>query len=208
MIQQGDTLIYNKEQLARWQTDPLYDYNRELVRPEVDIYELLTRWFWELLYKFFGSSFADKYSEPILIGVFIVVVLLVVWFIYRKRPELFMRTSSQKPLAYTIHEDSIYRVDFAEDIEKALASGDYKEAVRLLYLQTLKALDDKQIIDWQLHKTPTEYVYEVKQGKGRTVFQTMTRLFLQVRFGNFDADEPLFERMRLLQLDIEKEVAG
>ena len=46
-------------------------------------------------------------------------------------------------------------------IADALCPTDYREAVRLLYLQTLKQLSDGKRIDWQLYKTPTQYIYEV-----------------------------------------------
>lgn len=55
--------------------------------------------------------------------------------------ELFMR-SRKSTLPYTVGEDTIYGVDFAERIADALARTDYREAVRLLYLQTLKQLSD------------------------------------------------------------------
>ena len=65
------------------------------------------------------------------------ILVLVIWFVYKKRPELFMR-SRKSTLPYTVGEDTIYGVDFAERIADALARTDYREAVRLLYLQTLK----------------------------------------------------------------------
>ena len=85
-------------------------------------------------------------------------------------------------------EDTIYGVDFAERIADALARTDYREAVRLLYLQTLKQLSDGKRIDWQLYKTPTQYIYEVRL----PAFRQMTNHFLRVRYGNFEATETLF----------------
>lgn len=121
------------------------------------------------------------------------------WFVYKKRPELFMR-SRKSTLPYTVGEDTIYGVDFAERIADALARTDYREAVRLLYLQTLKQLSDGKRIDWQLYKTPTQYIYEVRL----PAFRQMTNHFLRVRYGNFEATETLFHAMRDLQKEVEK----
>ena len=74
------------------------------------------------------------------------------------------------------------------------------EAVRLLYLQTLKQLSDGKRIDWQLYKTPTQYIYEVRL----PAFRQMTNHFLRVRYGNFEATETLFHAMRDLQKEVEK----
>ena len=78
-------------------------------------------------------------------------LLLIVWFVYRKRPELFM-VSHKNALPYTVEEDTIYGVDFPGGIAEALSRQNYREAVRLLYLQTLKQLSDAERIDWQLIK--------------------------------------------------------
>ena len=119
--------------------------------------------------------------------------------VYKKRPELFMR-SRKSTLPYTVGEDTIYGVDFAERIADALARTDYREAVRLLYLQTLKQLSDGKRIDWQLYKTPTQYIYGVRL----PAFRQMTNHFLRVRYGNFEATETLFHAMRDLQKEVEK----
>lgn len=204
MIHQSDTLSCDTARLAYWQNNPAYDYNRELQTPELDLYRWLTMQLGELLSKIFGSRFAENYTEPILITIFIVIVLLLVWFVYKKRPELFMR-SRKKTIAYTVHEDTIYGVDFDAEIKDALARKDYKEAIRLLYLQTLKMLSDRELIDWQLYKTPTQYIYEVKSEAQRNVFRALTNSFLRVRYGNFEATEQLFSEMLALQREIGKE---
>lgn len=108
--------------------------------------------------------------------------------------------SRKSTLPYTVGEDTIYGVDFAEGIADALVRTDYREAVRLLYLQTLKQLSDGKRIDWQLYKTPTQYIYEVRL----PAFRQMTSHFLRVRYGNFEATETLFHAMRDLQKEVEK----
>ena len=58
--------------------------------------------------------------------------------------------SHKNSLPYTVEEDTIYGVDFPKGIDEALSRRDYREAIRLLYLQTLKQLSDAERIDWQL----------------------------------------------------------
>ena len=110
-----------------------------------------------------------------------------------------MRSSKNK-LPYEVEEDTIYGVDFSGGIADALSRSDYREAVRLLYLQTLKRLSDAARIEWQPYKTPTQYLYEVRL----PAFRQLTNHFLQVRYGNFEATEELFREMQALQEEIEK----
>lgn len=196
----ADTLVCDTVQIALWQSDPAYSYNRELITPEINFFEWIGKQFGELLRKIFGSRFAEEYSGGVLICIAIIILLLIVWFVYRKRPELFM-SSRQNTLPYTVGEDTIYGVDFSKGITDAISRRDYREAVRLLYLQTLKRLSDAERIDWQLYKTPTQYLNEVRL----PAFRQLTNHFLRVRYGNFEATEELFHMMQSLQEDIEKE---
>ncbi|MDD3040265.1 DUF4129 domain-containing protein [Bacteroides sp.] len=194
-----DTLVYDKAQIAAWQSDVAYNYNRELITPEINIFEWLNRQFGEFLRKIFGSRFSEQYSELILICIAIILLLLIIWFVYRKNPGLFMR-SPKSALPYSVEEDTIYGVDFPGGITDALAHNDYREAVRLLYLQTLKHLSDEKRIDWQPYKTPTQYNSEVRM----PAFRELTNHFLRVRYGNFEATEELFGKMQTLQGEIAK----
>ena len=151
----ADTLVCDTAQVAAWQSDPAFAYSRELIAPEINVLEWFSRWFGKLLDKIFGNTLVAEYSEVVLICIAVLILVLVIWFVYKKRPELFMR-SRKSTLPYTVGEDTIYGVDFAERIADALARTDYREAVRLLYLQTLKQLSDGKRIDWQLYKTPTQ----------------------------------------------------
>ena len=195
----ADTLVCDTAQVAVWHSDVAYDYNRELIAPEINLLEWFNRWFGEVMRKIFGSNFAEEYSELILIGIAILILILIGWFVYKKHPELFTY-SRKNALPYTVEEDTIYGVDFAKGITDALSRHDYREAVRLLYLQTLKQLSDEGRIDWQLYKTPTQYINEVRL----PAFRQLTHHFLRVRYGNFEATEALFHTMYSLQEDVKK----
>ena len=199
MTSPADTLVCDTAQLALWRADAAYDYNRELIAPDINLFESFNRWFAEVMMKIFGNGFVTENSELILIGIAILLLGLIGWFVYRKNPGLFVY-SRKDGLPYTVAEDTIYGVDFARAIDTALSRGDYREAVRLLYLQTLKRLDEEKRIDWQPNRTPTQYIYEVKS----PAFRQLTHHFLRVRYGNFEADETLFRTMRSLQDEVQE----
>ena len=70
----------------------------------------------------------------------------------------------------------------------------------LLNVEMCDFIHDAERIDWQLYKTPTQYIYEVRL----PAFRQMTNHFLRVRYGNFEATEELFREMQALQEEIEK----
>ena len=58
----ADTLVCDTAKIALWRSDPAYDYNRELITPELNLFEWISKQFGELLRKIFGSRFAEEYS--------------------------------------------------------------------------------------------------------------------------------------------------
>lgn len=97
----ADTLVCDTAQVAVWQSDPAFAYSRELIAPEINVLEWFSRWFGKLLDKIFGNTLVAEYSEVVLICIAVLILVLVIWFVYKKRPELFMR-SRKSTLPYTV----------------------------------------------------------------------------------------------------------
>jgi len=192
-----DTLYYDTAKIARYQANSHFDYNSQLVHRNINIFDILRNWFRELVESLLGNEFAEKYSGTILTIIFLIIILLLIFFIYKKRPELFYK--EKRNWKYNVEEETIYGVDFGSEIANAVSSSDYQLAVRLIYLQTLKYLSDKEYIDWQTYKTPTEYLYEMKRKEVMEEFRHLTNRFLMVRYGNFEATEATYQSAKSLQ---------
>lgn len=78
-----DTLAYNIDLVNTWQADPSYYYNRELLTPDINIMEWLSRQIGKLLQELFGSRVMSEYGEVILIVLVVLLLLFLVWFIYK-----------------------------------------------------------------------------------------------------------------------------
>jgi hypothetical protein len=192
---QADTIVYDAEKIAGYQADPLFDYKSQLNMPEFSWFELIARWFNSIINKIFSGQFEERFTTPVMITLFIMALLAVLFFLYKKRPELFFREKKTGSIAYDIEEENIHDIDFAEEIETALDVKDYRLAIRLMYLKTLRYLSDNNYIDWQIHKTPTEYFYELKKTSKKKDFRILTSYFLEVRYGNREVSPGLFEKV-------------
>ena len=205
---QADTIIYDAQKIADYQADRRFDYNSQLYKPDYSLLDIFAKWFNRLINSIFSGKFEENVTTPIMIILFIAAILSILFFLYKKRPELFMKTKKTAPLNYDIEEENIHGIDFNIEISMALDSGDYRLAIRLLYLQTLRLLSDNKLIDWQIHKTPTEYLYEIRNSEMKPLFRELTNRFLQVRYGNYTASPELFETMREMQTDLKKITEG
>ena len=203
MVHFSDTIIYDVTKIAEYQADKRFDYNSQLTVPKFNLWEIIIRWLSQFLSRFFENDTAEGIARWLLIAFFIIVVLLLIYFIYKKRPELFLR-EKKTLLPYQIEEENIYRIDFESELAAALLSADFRTAIRIVYLQTLRHIADKQWIDWQVYKTPTEYIYELKPIGLKTPFRDFTNRFLQIRYGNFKATRELFDSMCTLRDELKR----
>lgn len=193
----SDTLSCDTTQLSLWRSDGAYDYGRELTAQQVNLMEWLLQQVENFLNSLFGEVTGHRLTLPLIIIAGLALIGMVGWYICRTHPGLFVKNRRQTD---EMEEETIYGIDFDDEIARAVEKNDYTAAVRWVYLQTLRQLSDTGRIEWQLYKTPTQYVYECRHA----AFRELTNHFLRVRYGNFKADEPMYHRL----CDLQREVMG
>lgn len=82
--------------------------------------------------------------------------------------------------------ENVHELDFDTLITNAVNGANYRLAIRLYYLKTLKKLSDNGLINWQKNKTNFEYYYELKGVEQRKQFYDLTRVFESVWYGNHE----------------------
>jgi ABC-type dipeptide/oligopeptide/nickel transport system permease component len=158
-------------------------------------------WFWSLF------DFKDKRVTNnffvFLKYFFIVLGVAAITFLVLKLAGInvlntFRRNPQVAKLAYAESEENIHEIDFDNEIEKAIAVHNYRLAVRMLYLKSLKQLSDKGLIDWQLNKTNTTYINELTDNNQREAFKQLTNQFEYVWYGDFAINGDVFKNISLL----------
>ncbi len=81
-------------------------------------------------------------------------------------------------------------------LRNAIKNGNYRLAVRYLYLQSLKRLSEKKFIEINTNKTNYEYVTEVRRHKFANEFASLTLQYEYVWYGEYPVDERLFEQIQ------------
>ena len=196
-----DTLSCDTTLLSLMRNNGAYDYNRELVTPQVSLWDWVMQKLEEFLGRLFGEVTGHHLTLPLVIMAGLALLGLILWFLYKYRPELFFKNKKNR-FAEEEEGETIYGIDYEAEIKHAVSRGDYPGAVRWVYLQTLRYLSDTHQIDWQLYKTPTQYVYECRE----SAFRELTSHFLRVRYGHFEADASLFNEMNRLQETLKQKI--
>ncbi len=99
--------------------------------------------------------------------------------------------------SYTVSEDDIHAISFDNAIQQAVNAGNFRLAIRLLYLQALKNLSDKGYIDWQINKTNSDYIQEVVSKPWHSLFQLLTWRFEYTWYGERNMEKDDFNQLQL-----------
>ena len=108
---------------------------------------------------------------------------------------IFSRKVKTTGLEYMEYTENIHAIDFDGELQKAIQTGNYRLAVRLLYLDCLKTLSDYQLIDWQPAKTNANYIDELSNTPLKDEFRQLTRQFEYVWYGDFGINQRHFTHL-------------
>jgi len=126
----------------------------------------------------------------------IVAIGLFVYLVYR----LFLSNSSffsrnRKNISSDIQVTTEDTSDPDSMLRNAIKNGNYRLAVRYLYLQALRRLSEKKFIEINSNKTNFEYVNEVRKHKFANEFASLTLQYEYVWYGEYPLDERLFNQI-------------
>jgi hypothetical protein len=174
------------DKLRDFQNSREYQYDYEAKPPQNP---LLKFWYWFLrkLGEFFVSKSYQNFWQYVILAA---LAGLTIWLLAKAQVLgfLFPKKGESLPLDYDMLTEDIHAIDFAESIEQAIEARNFRLAVRLLYLQTLKRLTDAGRIAWKPDKTNRQYVQEMKSAD----FEQLTTQFEYVWYGDFPVDERRF----------------
>ena len=148
-----------------------------------------------------------KYAEPfylqnwfrtllwiIIVGAFIAVL---VWFLIESDIKLFRKKAKtlQSSEDIKINED-IFSINYEEELQKAITNQNYRLGVRLMYLHVLRLLSEKNIIEYKIERTNSDYLLQLFNTSYYKDFFRLTRNFEYVWYGKFDISPAAFEIIR------------
>ncbi|WP_131538429.1 DUF4129 domain-containing protein [Pedobacter nototheniae] len=174
------------------QKDFIYDD----VAPEtLSWWDRFLNWLGNLLSKVFGKTIGGGFLKYLLIAVAIALIVFIVMKLIGIDFKVLTGKSKMLEVPFEESLENIHEINFDEQIEKALQSNNYRLAVRLLYLKTLKKLSDHQVIIWLPEKTNQAYIQEIKQVDNQIAFSKLTQQFEYIWYGEFFIDQQNFERI-------------
>jgi hypothetical protein len=140
------------------------------------------RWFRDLLWFVILSSF---------VGVVLWYLVSSNILIFRKNPKKIVHEHGTEE-----ETDDIFALNYDKEIAAATEAGNYRLAVRLWYLRTLKGLSDKGLIDYRYGRTNSDYVTQLNKSTYYRDFFRLTRNFEYTWYGQFHLSADAYAMMR------------
>ncbi|NVO86775.1 DUF4129 domain-containing protein, partial [Hymenobacter terrestris] len=168
--------------------------------------------FWRELWSWIVGLFSGKTYETR--GRYVVYALFAAAFAYvllrllqLDLTGLLGRRGRTLPLPYESLAEDIRGIDFAAELARAEQAGNYRLALRLGYLQTLRQLSDQGLIAWQPDKTNHDYLRELAGTPPRAAgFRALTRQFEYVWYGELPLSAHQYPELREQQRSFQNEL--
>ncbi len=139
-------------------------------------------------------SWFQTFLWVIILGVFVIGL-----FIYLRGSNVGLFRKKNKRLASTGEEEiseDIFAINYQREIDKAAAQGNYRLAIRLLFLKLLKNMSEKSIILYKQDKTNLDYLGELHPTNYYTNFFRITRNYEYSWYGHFMVSEDAYKIIR------------
>lgn len=195
---------FNADALDKYKRNPDFDYREANSKTGLNWWQRFWNWFWELIAQLFGNSqptasSSFPFMKYIIVGAAVfLLVFIIIKLAGLNISNIFNREATEIQIPYSESLENIHQITFEEEIEKALNQRNYRLAIRLLYLSTLKQLNDAHLIQWQLEKTNSAYLNELNDAAQRQSFGILTRQFEYVWYGDFPVDGKAFQNINIL----------
>lgn len=111
----------------------------------------------------------------------------IIWYLAGSNVGLFRQKA--KPLDTAQEEElpeDIFAINYQKEIDKAAAQGNYRLAIRLMYLRLLKDLTEHNIIQYKQDRTNFDYLLQLQPTAYYKDFFRVTRHYEYSWYGKFD----------------------
>ena len=172
-----------------------FQYDKVAV-PMISLWDRFWNWFWKMVDNILSTKTSNKILNwSISIAAFFIIAFFVMTVIGMNKNKLFNKDGSGN-IDYNVANNNIHGIDFNTAIEAAIAKNNYRIATRLLYLQTLKLLTNKDLIDWKINKTNATYVQELIGHPQQYSFAQLTNYFDKVWYGETNVEVEKFDQLK------------
>jgi hypothetical protein len=143
------------------------------------------------------NFFASSITQALFWGIGIFIILFVLYKLYLSGGFFNTNTKSFK----TTHqieeeEETLENIDVAPLLQKAIQAGNYRLAIRYLFLQNLQKLAKYKIIVLATHKTNKHYFQDISNRTLAKEFASISTMYEYAWYGNYEISQQNFVQLQ------------
>ncbi|MEX6687421.1 hypothetical protein QTN47_07970 [Danxiaibacter flavus] len=138
-------------------------------------------------------------TARVLIWSLVIAFLAFLFIVYLINNKILLATKGRKikqEEGEATASENIFDIDFKTSINKAIADNDLRLATRLCFLQMLKQMSLKNIIQYGFDKTNMDYLFELNGTPYFKDFATASRNYEYVWYGKFAITKEQFDDLK------------
>lgn len=131
----------------------------------------------------------------IIIAVFVAAIM---WYLMSSNVGLFSRkdVATGADSGEELTMEDIFAINYQKELQKAESAGNYRLAIRLMFLRLLKVMSEKNIIRYQQDKTNFDYLLQLHSTGYYNNFFRITRNYEYSWYGQFDVTEDAYRLVK------------
>lgn len=194
--------IYFNENFKDKYNDKPFIYEEK--SPVKSLWDRFEEWFIQWLKRNFDVQ--DSKNATTILGytvntIAVILILLVIFLIVKailnkEGTWIFGSKSDTSLIRYDEIEKNLHLVDFEKLIKDSINSGEHRLSIRYYYLFLLKKMSEKQLIEWDVEKTNSDYIYEIKSPQLKANFEYLSYLYNYIWYGEFELSLQEFEKAK------------
>jgi hypothetical protein len=181
-----------------------YPYVYEYKTPEKNAWDRFKEWLANIIKNLFSISSSAVSMNVVTIILRILAVIVILFVVYlivkaimnKEGQWIFGKNSDKKIIHYDIDEKNLHLIDFEKRIQETLQSGQKRLCIRYYYLWLLKNMAANRLIVWDLEKTNSDYLHEIKEQTRKNEFAYLSYLYNYIWYGEFELDDFTFEKTK------------
>ena len=202
----------NQCDLEAFRNNPDFDY--EVVKNTApDWWIAFKNWMSNVLIRFFEWLFGvekavgalNTFLKILPYLLLAVLIFILIKFFLNVNARSISHNRKNQPLVTLSEEEHIIKnEDIQKLIQQALADKNYRLAIRYYYLYSLRLMNEKELIVWELQKTNADYNRELEKTDLKKPFAQITRLYEYIWYGDFPIDQSKFLKAEANFLSLQK----
>jgi hypothetical protein len=174
--------------------DPDLNYQQAPTVGE-SLWSRLLSWLGKFFEALVENAVTTNWGRILVYAIGLALLVVIIMMILKVNAFKVLYSGESQSQRYQVLDENIHEMDFDKLIKDSLTAKDYRKAVRLVFLFSLKLLSDKDLVHFQSGKTNHDYVAELKDPDLKIGFNELSFYFEYAWYGNFTINAETFTKV-------------